>query len=75
METETGVAGGRDWGPGDDVTVAVEGGERWREIVAGRKRGRSGVHVYTHVDKINEHTHTPSHTHSQFHYLDKGCIN
>ena len=28
VETETAVVGGWDWGPGDDVTVAVEGGER-----------------------------------------------
>ena len=31
VETETGETDGRDWGSGDDVTVAVEGGERWRE--------------------------------------------
>ena len=30
-ETETGETDGRDWGSEDDVTVAVEGGERWRE--------------------------------------------
>ena len=31
VETETGETDGRDWGSGDDVTVAVEEGERWRE--------------------------------------------
>ena len=31
VETGTGETDGRDWGTGDDVTVAVEGGERWSE--------------------------------------------
>ena len=31
VETETGETDERDWGSGDNVTVAVEGGERWRE--------------------------------------------
>ena len=74
VETETGVAGGSDWGPGDDVTVAVEGGERWRKIVdAGRKRGRNGENnmcMYMYIKSIYIHSMYRTHPHLVIHSVN-----
>ena len=50
VETETGVAGGWDCGPGDDVTVAVDVGRKGRIIV------KNNSMYITYVRTLTDHT-------------------